>query len=91
MCEGQLLISVCCVCTNIITIRCTLHLQLILTALLCWQIEQLELEISQIAAFMKSLSNLEKARMVDKVSRVAFPVAFIIFNIVYWLVYLVDF
>ncbi|PVD20660.1 hypothetical protein C0Q70_18818 [Pomacea canaliculata] len=55
------------------------------------EIEQLELEISQIAAFMKSLSNLEKARMVDKVSRVAFPVAFIIFNIVYWLVYLVDF
>jgi hypothetical protein len=35
----------------------------------------------------KNLEDRERARMVDKISRVIFPAVFIVFNIVYWLVY----
>ena len=33
------------------------------------------------------LKDKEKANIVDKVSRVLFPVSFSIFNIIYWVVY----
>ncbi len=35
----------------------------------------------------KKLKEKERANIVDKVSRVLFPLAFAIFNIVYWTVY----
>ncbi|XP_053400665.1 glycine receptor subunit alpha-3-like [Mercenaria mercenaria] len=35
----------------------------------------------------QQLSNLGRARMVDKISRVMFPLTFVIFNIVYWCLY----
>ena len=39
--------------------------------------------------FLKSVTDREKARTVDKVSRVVFPLVFAIFNIIYWVVYIV--
>ncbi|XP_048775076.1 glycine receptor subunit alpha-2-like isoform X1 [Ostrea edulis] len=36
----------------------------------------------------KRVDLMKKARFVDKVSRIAFPVAYVIFNIVFWSVYL---
>jgi hypothetical protein len=39
--------------------------------------------------FLKSVTDREKARTVDKVSRVLFPLVFAIFNIIYWVVYIV--
>ncbi|XP_071125339.1 glycine receptor subunit alpha-2-like [Mytilus edulis] len=38
--------------------------------------------------FLKSVTDREKARVVDKVSRVAFPLVFVTFNIIYWTVYI---
>lgn len=38
--------------------------------------------------FLKSVTDREKARTVDKVSRVVFPLIFAIFNIIYWAVYI---
>ncbi|XP_022320293.2 glycine receptor subunit alpha-2-like isoform X1 [Crassostrea virginica] len=35
----------------------------------------------------KNLEDRERARLVDKISRLLFPAIFVIFNIVYWLVY----
>ncbi len=40
------------------------------------------------SGFRKKLKEKEKANIVDKVSRVFFPLSFFIFNIVYWTVYL---
>ena len=37
----------------------------------------------------KPSKNREKARNIDRVSRFLFPLAFILFNVGYWLVYLV--
>ena len=37
--------------------------------------------------FRRDNLGVEKARRVDKFSRVIFPFAFLIFNIVYWLIY----
>lgn len=39
--------------------------------------------------FLKSVTDREKARVVDKVSRFAFPAVFVVFNIIYWTVYTV--
>ncbi|XP_048773971.1 glycine receptor subunit alpha-2-like isoform X2 [Ostrea edulis] len=35
----------------------------------------------------RNLEDRERARLVDKISRVVFPAVFIVFNIIYWLVY----
>ena len=32
--------------------------------------------------------NREKARTVEKASRIAFPVVFLLFNVVYWVYYM---
>ncbi|XP_064607744.1 glycine receptor subunit alpha-2-like isoform X2 [Liolophura sinensis] len=39
----------------------------------------------------KDQSGLRKANNVDKMSRLMFPLAFIVFNAVYWLIYMVEF
>lgn len=45
---------------------------------------------SRINLFFRNMANREKARNVDKISRVIFPLLFLLFNVIYWTVYIFD-
>ncbi|XP_053399520.1 glycine receptor subunit alpha-2-like isoform X2 [Mercenaria mercenaria] len=44
-------------------------------------------DVTKCSPCFKHLKGLERARAIDKISRVVFPVTFIIFNIIYWIYY----
>ena len=43
---------------------------------------------SRLNLWFSNMANREKARNVDKVARVLFPVTFFLFNLIYWTVYI---
>jgi hypothetical protein len=43
---------------------------------------------SRINLWFSNMANREKARNVDKLARVLFPVTFFLFNLIYWTVYI---
>ena len=43
---------------------------------------------SRLNLWFSNMANREKARNVDKVARVLFPLTFLLFNLIYWTVYI---
>jgi hypothetical protein len=56
--------------------------------LLCIQNDELPEKDEEAVPKRKRMGHFKRARRVDKVSRIVFPVAYVTFNIIFWSVYL---